>query len=78
MRTINFGINLRFFQIKPIKTAEFRFMQFGKQKGKTLHHGAPYGPWWSDKINIVLVNISRNTANLNGLAKILKNCMENI
>jgi hypothetical protein len=37
MRTINFGKNLRLFQIKPIKTAEFRFMQFGKKKGETLH-----------------------------------------
>jgi hypothetical protein len=37
MRTINFGKNRRLFQIKPIKTAEFRFMQFGKKKGKTLH-----------------------------------------
>ena len=37
MRTINFDKNLRLFQIKLIKTAEFRFMQFGKEKGKTLH-----------------------------------------
>ena len=37
MRTINFGKYLRLFQIKPIKTAEFRFMQIGKKKAKTLH-----------------------------------------
>jgi hypothetical protein len=37
MRTINFGENLRLSQIKPIKTAEFKFMRFGKKKGKTLH-----------------------------------------
>jgi hypothetical protein len=34
MRTINFGKNQRLFQIKPIKTADFRFLQFGKNKGK--------------------------------------------
>ena len=39
MRTINSGKNLYFFikEIKPIKTPEFRFMQFGKKKGKTVH-----------------------------------------
>jgi hypothetical protein len=37
MRTINFGKNLRLSQIQPITTAEFKFMQFGKKKGKTLH-----------------------------------------
>ena len=37
MRTINFGKNLRLSQIQPIKTAEFKFIQFGKKKGKTLH-----------------------------------------
>ena len=37
MRTINFGKNLRLSQIKPIKTAEFKFYQFGKKKVKILH-----------------------------------------
>jgi hypothetical protein len=34
MRTINFGKNLRLFQIQPIKTAEFKFIQFGKKREK--------------------------------------------
>jgi hypothetical protein len=37
MRTINFGKYLRLFQIKQIKTVEFRFMQIGKKVAKTLH-----------------------------------------
>jgi hypothetical protein len=37
MRTIYFRKNLRLSQIKPIKTAEFKLMQFRKKKGKTLH-----------------------------------------
>ena len=37
LRTINFGKYLRLFQIKPIKTVEFRFMQIGKKKAKTWH-----------------------------------------
>ena len=37
MRTINFGKYLRLFQIKPIKTVEFRFMQIGKKGAKILH-----------------------------------------
>jgi hypothetical protein len=30
MRTINFGKNLRLSQIQPIKTAEIKSIQFGK------------------------------------------------
>jgi hypothetical protein len=37
MRTINFVKNLRLSQIQQIKTAEFKFKQFGKKEGKTLH-----------------------------------------
>jgi hypothetical protein len=36
MKTINFGKNLRLFQIQPIKTAEIKSIKFGKKKGKTL------------------------------------------
>ena len=36
MRTINFGKYLRLFQIKPIKTVEFRFIQIGKMGAKML------------------------------------------
>jgi hypothetical protein len=35
-RTINFGKYLRLFQIKPIKTVEFRFMQIGKKESKNM------------------------------------------
>ena len=34
LKTINFGKYLRLFQIKPIKTMEFRFMQIGKKESK--------------------------------------------
>ena len=34
IRTINFGKYLRLFQIKPIKTLEFRFMQIEKRRQK--------------------------------------------
>jgi hypothetical protein len=36
MRTINFGKYLRLFQIKPIKSVEFRFIQIGKKEAKIL------------------------------------------
>ena len=36
MRTINFGKYLRLFQIEPIKTVEFRFVQIGKIGAKIL------------------------------------------
>jgi hypothetical protein len=34
---INFGKYLRLFQIKPIKTVEFRVMRIGKKEAKILH-----------------------------------------
>ena len=40
LRTINFGKYLRLFQIKPIKTVEFRFMQIGKRKQKPRKNGS--------------------------------------
>jgi hypothetical protein len=37
IRTINFGKYLRLFQIKPIETVKFRFIQIGKKRAKILH-----------------------------------------
>ena len=37
MRTINLAKYLRLFQIEPVKTVEFRFIQIGKKGAKMLH-----------------------------------------
>ena len=37
LRTINFDKYLRFFQIEPIKTVDFTFIQIGKLGAKMLH-----------------------------------------
>jgi hypothetical protein len=52
MRTINFGKYLRLFQIEPIKTVEFKILQIGKKKEKTVtcctvcNIYAPFFPIW--------------------------------